>query len=212
MAASTSPLLQAVLTSAGSLVGVLAGFALDRKVEEKKRRQALAEQLRGIQEELDSNKTVVNGNYRVIADLQSGGGKTDHYALSLCSSSAWEASVGDQIVEEIDSSVYSDLQRIYSQCESLNEQIRRLRTEQLHPQIKEEEVDAFGVEIWTISVRYWEESTGSVQTTGLGDMIQEKCNDIRMDIDEIESKIEKELDDCQSSSSKRGGYPKWKVP
>lgn len=212
MAGSIGPLASGAITLAGSLIGVFVGFRLDRRAEQRREREAVLEYLKSIREELKNNKQVVTGNYRVIADIQGSDSTSDHYALSLCSSSAWNAAVGNQIVEEIDGDLYADLQQLYSKSQSMNEQIKRLRTEPLYDEIESEEEDEFGVKIWTIPVRYWDDTHDSVESAGLGDLIQKHCNDVKMDIEEVETSIESEIEDLRMNSSKKRTIPTWEIP
>ena len=202
MPSSGGILSQILPTLVGSLIGVFVAFRLDRQVEQRQNKEDTLKILKSVKKELEMNKHVAKGNYQVIAELQENETNSDHYALSLFEASSWKTAAGSQLIGELNSEAYSDLQDIYTQSKSLNEQIKRLRTEAVHPNIGEVDKDEpFEMRVWTISVRYWDSNTNTVETTGLGELIQERSKTLRLDIDDLNpilddviSKLEHELE------------------
>ena len=182
-----------------TLSGVIIAFRLDRYAERKRARETTLEQLKTIKSELDENSDTLESNYRVINQLQEEGNSASHYALALCSTSAWEASLDKSVIEHIDPTLYRELQQVYSKTEAVNELVRRLRTESLHPQLGEDE-DILESGIWTISVSYWNANRERVEDIGLGDLIKNRSNETKVKLEGVEQRIDEEVNELENKT------------
>lgn len=194
----SSPFLRFILTLTATLIGVLIAFKLDRKAEQQTRKETIIQHLRAIQRELNSNSNAIENNFQVINYLQGNGNDASHYALEPFSTSAWEAAVEDQLVEHIDNETYSDLQDLYTQLENVNELVRRLRTESLHPEMNQDS-DTVWEDTWTISIAYWDETEEGIRETGLGDLIKNRSNQVNIKIDSVTTEIEGVIDSLEGN-------------
>ncbi|WP_178915173.1 hypothetical protein [Natronomonas gomsonensis] len=183
-------------TLIATLIGVERGFKKDRQAERDRARKTTLQHLNAIENELELNHSNAGGNYELIDELQQ---KTDidsdHYSLEPYSTDAWDAAVSDQVIENISSETYTHLQETYSLIKSTNEQIRRLRTESLHENIGNTiDYGATEMPVWTMEVSYWNRQSSEVDTKGLGELIRDRSNRIRVkasgDLENIEQETE----------------------
>jgi len=185
-----------------TLIGVFIGFRLDRFSESRSSKNTTIQHLETIDEELEQNKEILSQNWNIINYLQHEGNDGEHYALSICSTSAWEAAQDDNIIEHIDPELYREIQSLYSSYENLNELVKRLRTEVLHPDVvgdKETgEPDIFP-ETWTIEVARWNSELEEVELTGLGDLIKDTSNGLKVETQGLQSQVDREKEKLSES-------------
>jgi len=186
-------------TLLATLIGVVIGFRLDRYAESRNQRNTTVQHLRAIKSELEDNRNILSNNYEIIDYLQEEGNSGTHYALTICSMTAWESAQNGEIVEHVDEDLYSDIQELYSDYTAINESIKRLRTELLHPDLLDsgEKSDIFP-DTWTVEVARWDSERERVETTGLGDLIKSKSNRAKISTDGLIEKIDEEIQRIQS--------------
>jgi len=185
---------------AATLIGVLIAFKLDRRAQRESRRGTVKLHLEAISNELDANKETIDRNFQVVNFLQGEGNGADHYTLEPYSAGAWEAAVSDQLIEHIDGELYNDLQELYREIGNVNELIKRLRTESIHPEVDDDETDtAYGMD-WTITVAYWHSSHEEVRKTGLGDLIKNRSNRVNILIDGVENDLDDAIEEMERNS------------
>jgi hypothetical protein len=168
---------------------------MDRRAKKKDDQQVAVQHLKSVRNELNTNKRIADGNFRLLREIQASTKTTDHYSVNLFSVDAWDAALRGTINETIDSNLYQELQTIYTEARNVNEQVRRLRTEPLHHRVgEEEEYGPVEWDVWTISVSYWDAEENVLEEAGLGEVIKERCRSINMDISSVESDIDAEID------------------
>lgn len=186
-------------TAAATLIGVFIAFLLESRRQTSNRRETSVQHLKSIKRELKNNSKIAEGNYKVITELQRNGNDASHYVLDVCSTSEWEAALSANLIEFVDSSLYEDLQSAYSDIQSLNEMVARLRTEPLHPEVSEDRTNKLlEFDTWTLSVLYWDASQDEVMQSGLGDIIKRRSNETRVKINGIIEDIEDEIESIES--------------
>lgn len=194
---SPATLLQFFSTLTATLIGVLIAFRLDQIAKNRNREKTIIQHIHAIERELENNREVIEHNFKVIDHLQQKENDSSHYTLEPFSTTAWNAALQDRLVENLNEESYQNLQEVYTQINNVNELIKRLRTESLHPDLKEanEENDAsIFADKWTITVTYWDKSENEVRETGLGDLIKNRSNEINMEIRSIERELKSEIE------------------
>lgn len=212
-----SQVLGFVLTLFATLAGVVIAFQLERRAESNSRKETVTQHLEAVKRELNRNSEVIWQNHRVIGYLQKTDSDALHYSLEPLSHSAWDAAVQDQIIDSIEGSLYQDLQKLYSRTENVNELIKRLRTESLHPELNGSGNDSSGgnssssVDIWddawTMSMVHWDKSEDEVRENGLGDLIKNRSNEVNIQIDGVSDKIQSEKERLGKETNLR--YPQY---
>jgi len=188
-------------TLLATLIGVIVGFWNDRMTDEIKSYARAIQHLNSVNTELERNRETINHSVDVISDLQEdGGGETSHYAIDLLSVDAWRAAVQDGLVDAVDSDLYQELNEIYYRTKAVNELIRRLRTESIHPSLGEsDEEDLLADEMWTISVTYWNEEADEIREADLATVIKKRCNSLGIRIDGVSDDIDEAIKDLKSN-------------
>jgi hypothetical protein len=190
-------LLGFLATLTATLIGVYIAFQKDRKADRQQTRKTTIQHLKSIKKELELNHTNAQGNYNLIDTMQQQEDfDADHYSLEPYSTDAWDSAVSDQIIEVLDADLYTDLQRTYFLIKSTNEQIRRIRMEPLHNRIGDElDYGVTKVPVWTIDVNHWDTEREEINQKGLGEIIRDKSQKIRVhsggNITSIEDEIER---------------------
>ncbi|WP_415382959.1 hypothetical protein [Halosimplex sp. TS25] len=184
-----------------TLIGVIVAFFNDRQINKAKKYQRTRQHLLSVQEELKRNRETVNHNIDVISHLQSeNGGNTSHYSIDVLSDDSWQAALEEGVIDSLDTDLYKDLNEIYYQVEALNELIRRLRTESIHPSLGEElDKGAFDMEIWSITVTYWDEDAEEIREADLATVIKKRSNSLGIRIDGVSDEIKTQLDKLEAS-------------
>jgi len=195
-------------TLIATLIGVRRGFKNDRKLNRINSRNATIQNLRAINSELDRNKELASRNYDVIDDIQSRDStEVDHYTLEVFSRSAWNTASSRDLSEDLSEDIYVDLQETYSKIQSINEQIGRLRTEILHPDVgKEEDMGPISIPNWSLTVAYWSDDEDKVQDGEFGSVIKNRCNSLKIKISGLN--IEKEIERLEKENQKEEAISK----
>lgn len=191
-----------ISTLIATLIGVRRGFTKDRKLSRIRSRETTIQNLRAIQSELERNKEISENNFSVISEMQERETiDSDHYVLQIYSKSGWESATGSQLSENLSQEFYFELQETYSRIESINEQIQRLRTEILYPDIgEEEEFGPVTIPNWSLEVTYWSEDDNEVKIDELGSVIKSRSDSLKVkitgiDFEEEITRLEKENED-----------------
>jgi hypothetical protein len=185
-----------VATLIATLIGVQKGFQKDREAKRQDDRKQMSNLLRSIQEEIQSNKSIANRNFRLLRRMQAQEDlDVDHYSVDLFSADVWEPALDAGAVSWLDSELFSDIQEVYILMRNTNELIRRLRSESLHQEIGEsEQYGPIEFDVWTISVAYWDEDTSQIEELGLGELIKNNSKEIKLSISQLEDDLEEEVD------------------
>jgi len=188
-------------TLLATLIGVMVAFFNNRQIDKAKKYQRTRQHLLSVQEELKRNRETVNHNIDVISRLQGkNGGNTSHYSIDVLSDDSWQAALGESVIDSLDTALYKDLNEIYYQVEALNELIRRLRTESIHPSLGEElDEGVFDTEIWSITVTYWDEDAEEIREADLATVIKKRSNSLGIRIDGVSDEIQTQLCELKSS-------------
>jgi len=190
-------------TLLATVCGVYLGFGKDRQVDEVRSLEKTSNLLSSLSQEVSNNKSIANSNFSLLSELQAGDQEADHYVLDTFDMDAWEASQHGVIVERTDPELYRELQNLYANIDSLNEQIRRLRSEALHGTVGDtEDVGSTELTTWTMDVSYWDSEDQDVNESGLGDLIQDRCQEVKMECDSLSGKIEDEIEEINAKASK----------
>lgn len=182
-------------TLLATLIGVAVAFWNDRKIDQVNQYQRTKQHLRSIEEELTRNRKTIDHIIDVVAKLQDEeGGESSHYAVDILSTEAWRAAIDDGIIESLDGELYRDLNEIYYRTKAVNELIRRLRTESLHPSLGEKEDEGLlDWEVWTITVTYWDEEKEDVKEAELATVLKNKSNRLGIRIDGVIDSIDDQV-------------------
>ncbi|MFA9503241.1 hypothetical protein ACERIM_10715 [Natrinema sp. H-ect1] len=195
-------LLSGLATLFATLVGVWIAFQLDRKSENVKKKKRAFQHLKAVQKELEQNESIGWNTHSLIREMQElDEPEADHYAPQLFMTDAWDAAIGDQLIDIIPASLYYELQELYQETKSTNELIRRLRIEAIDPRLGDIIQDgSWKFKNWTYSVYYYDQNRDEVEHLGLGPLILRHCRDIagdasslQQELDEVISELEKEL-------------------
>ena len=188
-------------TLLATLIGVMVGFFNDRQIDKAEKYQRARQHLLSVQEELKRNRKTLNHNIDVISRLQGkNGGNTSHYSIDVLSDDSWQAALEEGVIDSLETDLYKDLNEIYYQVEALNELIRRLRTESIHPSLGEElDEGVFDTEIWSITVTYWDEDAEEIREADLATVIKKRSNSLGIWIDGVSDEIQSQLDDLESN-------------
>lgn len=198
-------ILQAVLgffaTLTATLIGVKLAFNKDRQADQKETQKRVLQHLKAIENESKINRSVSENNFELLIKLQNKDNGADSYVLELFSTQAWDKAMNNRVSELIDSELHGDLQQIYSQIQTVNELIRRLRTEPLHSAIGEEATESTITDKnWTMEVSFYNSDTKEIEKSGLGDLIKNKCNDIKISIEAVEDQLSDEISNIESDT------------
>lgn len=189
-----------IATLFATLVGVKTAFKKDREAQQKETEKRVLQHLIAIKNESSINQSVASNNFELIIKLQQEENGADSYALELFSTQAWNKAMNNQVSALIDPELHGELQEIYSQIESVNELTHRLRTEPLHSTIGEENDETpISRENWTIEVSFFNTDSQEVETSGLGDLIKNRCEDIKSAIDRISEPLSEEIADLEQN-------------
>ena len=190
-------------TLLATVFGVYLGFGKDRQINDIRSLEKTTNLLSSLSQEVNNNKSVANSNFSLLSELQAGDQDSDHYVLDTFDMDAWEASQHGLIIEWMDSELYRDLQNLYTEINSLNEQIRRLRSEALHGTVGEtEQVGNTQLTRWTMEVSYWDPDEEKVKESGLGDLIQDRCQNVKMKCQSLSNEIDEEIEEIECEASK----------
>jgi hypothetical protein len=205
-----SILLQTVLgfiaTLTATLIGVKLAFDKDRQADQKEAQKRVLQHLKAIRKESKINKSVAENNFELLIKLQGRDNGADSYVLELFSTQAWDKAMNNRVNELIDPELQGELQQIYSRVQTVNELIRRLRTEPLHSTIGEEATEStISDENWTMEVSFYNSDTEETENSGLGDLIKNECNDIKISIKKIEDQLSEEISDLESDTQEPSG-------
>lgn len=180
-----------IATLLATLIGVGSAFFLNRRAEARVKRRRVRDHLRAIENELEINRGIGNGNWKVVDELQQVGSDvradSDHYILDPFSTDAWDAALEEQIVDEVPEEFYERLQHLYSKTKATNEQLKRLRTEFMH---KEIEAAESGSKYWSMVVAHWDTDRDDVNTYALGPYLKGRCDTIRQEAQDIHEEID----------------------
>jgi len=188
-------------TLLATVCGVYLGFGKDRQIDEVRSLEKTANLLSSLSEEIGNNKRIADSNFNLLRELQAADQDADHYVLDTFDIDAWEACQHGLVIERTKPELYRNLQGIYSEISSVNEQIRRLRSESLHSNLGEtEQLGSSKLKTWTIDVNYWDSDEDAVDSAGLGDLIQDRCKDIKIDCDSISDDIDAEIERINTKS------------
>ncbi|MUV87832.1 hypothetical protein GJ631_15045 [Natronomonas sp. CBA1123] len=204
----TQHLLGFFATLIATLIGVYIAFYLERIAEKRNQQRQIANYLESLNKELKLNKSITNGNFEVLSNLQDSGSSDTYYSLEPYNTDAWDAAIQGQIIESISSEVHGDLQEIYSDIRSTNELIRRIRVESLQPEVGESESKGeIEIDRRTITVQHWDDNTESIREVGLAELISRKANALGMSVDRVLPKLEEELDQIQNFDDRDESAP-----
>lgn len=194
-------------TLLATLIGVVIAFWNDRKIEQANQYKQAIQHLRSIKEELKRNRGTTNHTIDVVTMLQDEhGGESSHYAVDLLSTEAWSAALNDGIIKSINNDLYRELNEIYYRTNAINELIRRLRTESLHPTLGEhEDTGIFDWEVWTITVTYWDEEEEAVKEAELATILKNKSNSLGIRIDGVSRSIDEAINELEDKTEKIEG-------
>lgn len=186
-----------------TLIGVITAFELERWRDDRKSKARVLEQLRSLKKELDENLGVQSGHNRVIQRQQSSSRtEGDHYTLDLYSTDVWDAVLEDNLLDVIPADLFYDLQDLYSEIKSINELVRRLRTEALHPDLGEIQDSSFGEHrIWTQTVDYFDKNRGEIRSIGLGAQIRNRGDNIGSDMENVQQEIDTQIERLEKELS-----------
>lgn len=182
-----------------TLIGVAVAFWNDRKIEQRNQYNRTIQHLQSVNKELDRNREAINHTIDVITKLQDDqGGNSSHYAVDLLSTDAWSAALDDGIIESVDRDLYEKLNEVYYRTNSINELVRRLRTESLHPSLGEsKDTGVLETEIWTITVTYWNEEEETIQEAELATVLKSKSNSLGIRIDGVSDRISSSIEELE---------------
>lgn len=198
-----------VATLVATLIGVKIAFDLDRTAESKKKKGRVIQHLNSLNKELSINREIATSNYRTLTGMQDDALESNHYALEPFNTDAWNAAIGERIIELVDESTHGELQEVYAEIRSINELIERVRTEPLYQGIGEEEtVGPTDMTIWTIQINYWDHEADEVRETGLGDLILTRSQSLRVKIDSVSGEIDQEISKLEDESDDDESEPK----
>lgn len=188
-----------ISTLLATLTGVIVGFWNDRKIEQIRQYDRTIQHLQAIEKELTRNRETINHTIDVISRLQDNeGGETSHYAVDLLSTDAWGAALNEGIIDSLDMKLYKNLNEVYYRAGAINELIKRLRTESIHPLLGEvQEEGIFETEVWTITVTYWDEDEGRIKEAELATVLKEKENSLGIRIDGVTEDIKESISDLE---------------
>lgn len=195
MDASTgSQLVSFISTLFATLIGVYIAFWLERQAKNRDRRQTNLNSLLALRSEIQRNKGIAVGNHNTVAQQADSDPDVDHYSIDMYNIDAWDSAVQNNILSQIDPDLHESIQQVYSQIKSTNELIKRLRVEPLHDQLEENPNDnPYGLEPWTIRVSYWDEQEQKVMESGLGNLIGDRSNRIKIKLESVEDKLDHEI-------------------
>lgn len=193
-------------TLTATLIGVKLAFNKDRQAQQKEAQKRVLQHLKAIENESKINKSVAENNFELLIKLQDKDNDVDSYVLELFSTQAWDKAMNNRVSELIDSDLHADLQQIYSQIETANELIRRLRTEPLHSTIGAEATEStISEKNWTIEVSFYNQAAEEVEESGLGDLIKNECNGIKINIGASSEPLSEEISKLESKIQNNGG-------
>lgn len=194
-ASSGSQLVGFTSTLFATLIGVYIAFWLERQGKNRDRRQKNLNSLLALRSEIQLNKSIAVGNHSTVAQQGDSNPNIDHYSIDVYSVDAWNSAVQDNILSQINPDLHESIQQVYSQIKSTNELIKRLRVEPLHDQLEEDSNDnPYGLEPWTIRVSYWDEQEEKVMESGLGNLIGDRSNRIKIKLESVEDQLDDEID------------------
>ena len=195
MDASTgSQLVSFISTLFATLIGVYIAFWLERQAKNRDRRQTNLNSLLALRSEIQRNKGIAVGNHSTVAQQAGSDPDVDHYSIDMYNIDAWDSAVQNNILSQIDPDLHESIQQVYSQIKSTNELIKRLRVEPLHDQLEENPNDnPYGLEPWTIRVSYWDEQEQKVMESGLGNLIGDRSNRIKIKLESVEDQLDHEI-------------------
>lgn len=187
------------------MVGVIVGFRKDREAEDERTQTRVIHHIRALETEVNINHQIARSNHSLLSEIQTGlDSETDHYAVELFSNDAWDAAIHERVIEKINPKTHSELQEVYSEIQTINELVRRLRAEPLHQSLsgsESEDDDEIILDRWTLQISYWDSDTDSVENSGLGDVIKLKCNSLSIQLNSLSSDLESELDQLEDQDS-----------
>lgn len=204
---SLSSLFQAAVSFAATLTGVFLGFRLNSWRDKRKNRKSVEESLQAIKKELELNEEKIGGIHYLISQFQNGKNKyEDRYLVEPLSVDAWNAALRDNLAGELDEETYNHLVEIYHTTKVVNEMIKRTRTEWLALELKQQSgvlEDKLGDVIsggsdsergeYTLSY-YTHEGEDEMDYKALAVQIKRKSWGMKTDLDELQDKIEEEIE------------------
>lgn len=191
-------------TLLATLIGVYTAFNLDRRARRRNKQRRVYEHLRSIRYELEMNQSNADKVDQIIRHLQQSDTEAAHYTLDIYSTDAWGAALDEQIIDNVDEGLYEDLQSVYTEIKRLNELIKRLRTEWLHPEIGETRGSGgYEYQVWTTSLVEWDEDKERAELTSLGPLIKDRSRSINRSINQLSEELEEEIDRLQKEAEER---------
>ncbi|MFD1641801.1 hypothetical protein [Halohasta litorea] len=189
-----------ISTLFATLIGVYIAFGLDRRAKKEDGTKTNLNSLLALRNELELNQDIAIGNYKTLSEQGDSDVDVDHYSVDLYTVDSWNAAVQSNVLSKIDPDLHKSIHRHYSQIMSTNEQIRRLRMEPLHQRLEEDSDDGpIALDVWTIRVSYWDEQEERVMECGLGDLIRNRSNRIKIKSTSLEDRLDDEIDELESS-------------
>lgn len=199
----TAVLAGSIGTLVATLIGVYIAFKLDRRAGRRNKRRRVHEHLRSIKYELEMNQANADKVDQIIRHLQQTDTEAAHYILDIYSTDAWDSALDEQIIDNVDEGLYEDLQRTYTEIKRLNELIKRLRTEWLHPEIGDTRGSGgYEYRVWTTSLVTWDENHDKADLTSLGPLIQDRSRSVDQSIHQLSDLLEEEIDQLKDDSER----------
>lgn len=146
--------------------------------------------MRAISYELELNQANADKIDQILQHLQQTDPEAAHYILNIYSTDPWDAALDEQIIDNVN----EELQSTYTEIKRLNELIKRLRTESLHPELGETRGSGgYGYPLLSTSLVAWEATKEEVGQTPLGPLIRERSLPIIRSIPELLGLLEEEI-------------------